>query len=329
MAERADTKPVILRAEEISKSYRAAGQGMGKTYQAAGRKRKPRIDALKHLSLRVNEGECRGIVGESGCGKSTLLRILAGLERADDGYAFYREKPVSVQMQTKRNEIQMIFQNSMNAVNPYISAESILGEPLKNFGRMRGRAKKEERRECAAALLARVGLSAGDLGKYPGQFSGGQLQRLCIARALAAEPKVLLLDEPLSSLDVSVQAQIMRLLEKLGKENGLTQVLVSHDLEAVYYLSDSLSVMYGGCIVEELEDIQCFDQLCHPYTRRLVQASQGEWPKGRAETDKASVGEACCPYVRQCPDRMGICGEKFPPLKKYLPGHWVRCFRMV
>lgn len=317
MAERADTKPVILRAEEISKTYRTAG-----------RKRKPEMDALKHLSLQVKEGECRGIVGESGCGKSTLLRILAGLERADEGYVFYREKPVSVQMQTKRNEIQMVFQNSMNAVNPCSSAESILGEPLKNFGRIRKRARKKEQRECAAALLTRVGLSAGDLDKYPGQFSGGQLQRLCIARALAAEPKVLLLDEPLSSLDVSVQAQIIRLLEKLGKENGLTQVLVSHDLEALYYLSDSLSVMYGGCIVEELEDIQYFDQLCHPYTRRLVEVGRGEWPKGRAEVN-VFLGEICCPYAGLCPDCSGICREKLPSLKEYQPGHWVRCFKIV
>lgn len=327
---------IILQAEEISKSYRTAGKA---------RKAKKRIFAVRDLTLRIKEGECRGIVGESGCGKSTLLRMLSGLEKPDCGSVMYENASVFAQMETRRNEIQLVFQNSLNAVNPYLSIEAVLSEPLKNFGGRRGEGKlsKKERRTQAAELLTKVGLSEKDLDKYPGQFSGGQLQRICIARALAAEPKVLLLDEPLSSLDVSVQAQIMRLLEKLGKENRLTQVFVSHDLEAVYYLSDSLSVMYGGWIVEEIEEMKFFDQLCHPYTKRLVQSGKGrgfDEQSGRvrhfrradnrnADAVEISVEARHCPYIDRCPENMEICGRENPPLVKLCDGHWVRCFRFL
>lgn len=204
-------KHTMLEADMISRRYRCAGKGQ--------------VYAVNNLSLKIHTGECHGIVGESGCGKSTLMRMLAGMETPSSGQILYKGEPVALQMKRKRNEIQMIFQNSMNAVNQYATAEEIIGEPLRNFTHM----NKVERRQQTAALIKQVGLSAADLLKYPAQFSGGQLQRICIARALAAEPKILLLDEPLSSLDVSVQAQIMKLLEMLGRENGLTQVLVSHD----------------------------------------------------------------------------------------------------
>lgn len=339
---------IILQAEEISKSYRTTGRAekarkAGKAGEAG--KAKKRISAVHDLSLRIKEGECRGIVGESGCGKSTLLRMLSGLEKPDCGSVMYENASVFAQMKTRRNEIQMVFQNSLNAVNPYLSVEAVLGEPLKHFGGRRGEGKpsKKERRAQAAELLTKVGLSEKDLDKYPGQFSGGQLQRICIARALAAEPEVLLLDEPLSSLDISVQAQIMRLLEKLRKENRLTQVFVSHDLEAVYYLSDSLSVMYGGWIVEEIEEMTFFDQLCHPYTKRLVQSGKGGWfdePSGKvrhfrgadnrnADAVEISMEASCCPYVDRCPECMKICRREKPPLVKLCDGHWIRCFRFL
>ena len=184
-------KHTMLEADMISRRYRCAGKGQ--------------VYAVNNLSLKIHTGECHGIVGESGCGKSTLMRMLAGMETPSSGQILYKGEPVALQMKRKRNEIQMIFQNSMNAVNQYATAEEIIGEPLRNFTHM----NKVERRQQTAALIKQVGLSAADLLKYPAQFSGGQLQRICIARALAAEPKILLLDEPLSSLDVSVQAQIM------------------------------------------------------------------------------------------------------------------------
>ena len=188
---------IILKADSISRRYRCPGNR--------------RVDAVNSLSIGIHAGECRGIVGESGCGKSTLVRILAGVERPSSGQVLYYGEPVELKMKKQRNKIQMIFQNSMNSVSQYATAGEIIGEPLRNFTDM----NKWECRERAAALMAQVGLSADDLSKYPRQFSGGQLQRVCIARALAAKPEILLLDEPLSSLDVSVQAQIMKILPGL------------------------------------------------------------------------------------------------------------------
>ena len=303
-------KHTMLEADMISRRYRCAGKGQ--------------VYAVNNLSLKIHTGECHGIVGESGCGKSTLMRMLAGMETPSSGQSLYKGEPVALQMKRKRNEIQMIFQNSMNAVNQYATAEEIIGEPLRNFTHM----NKVERRQQTAALIKQVGLSAADLLKYPAQFSGGQLQRICIARALAAEPKILLLDEPLSSLDVSVQAQIMKLLEMLGRENGLTQVLVSHDLEAIYYLSDSLSVMYGGWIVEDIEHIDMFSTLCHPYTKRLFKACGAKYSEYIPEKSGYGGTVGGCPYEELCPDCVDVCRSRTPEMKEIQEGHWVRCHKV-
>lgn len=328
---------MILEAEQVSRHYHGPG--------------KQKVEAVRGLSIGIREGSCRGIAGESGCGKSTLLRMLAGLEEPDSGRVLYRGDPIECRMirqrNHQRNRIQMIFQNSMNAVSPYATAEEIIGEPLRNFFSM----KRPQRREKAAYLLEQVGLSADDLTKYPAQFSGGQLQRICIARALAAEPEILLLDEPLSSQDVSVQAQIMNLLGKLRKECRLTQVLVSHDLEAVYYLSDSLSVMYGGYIIEEIENMDLFDELCHPYTKRLLFASTGKLSRKMppvslllsGQPDAGNIRPSVvnirskaagvrpnadngCPYAGFCPNCTELCRKCFPELRNVQSGHSVRCF---
>lgn len=299
----------VLEAREAERQYR-------------GPSGKP-VQAVRGVSLSIKEGECRGIVGESGCGKSTLIRMLAGLEPPSAGEVRYLGRPLKEQMRSRRNEIQMIFQNSMDAVNQYAAAEEIIGEPLRNFrGWRRGRCREEAER-----LLAQVGLSKEALGKYPAQFSGGQLQRVCIARALAAEPRVLLLDEPLSSLDVSVQAQIMELLGRLGRERGLTQVLVSHDLEAVYCLSDSISVMYGGYIMEEIGRMDLFPRLCHPYTKRLLAACG--WGRENGKTEALREGRGSgegCPYAAWCPKCKAQCRMALPELLEAEEGHWVRCW---
>lgn len=230
------------------------------------------VHALRDISLQVNQGSCRGIVGESGCGKSTLCRLLAGIEPADSGEIRFKGEAIKEAVRGKRrHEIQMIFQNSLDASPLHFTAYRMIGEPLTNFTR----ARRSERTARVKELLRTVGISESELYKYPDQFSGGQLQRVCIARALAAEPELLLLDEPLSSLDVSVQAQILNLLSDLKKELKLTMILVSHDLEAVYYLSDAVTVMYGGYIMEEIDEIFLFEKLCHPYTLRLLSSSYG------------------------------------------------------
>ena len=228
----------FLKVYSVSKSYRHG-------------KRKVQ-NAVSGVSFTLEEGRCLGLVGESGCGKSTLCRLIAGVEQPSGGEILYQGE--SNYLKKLRGQIQMVFQNSLDAVNLHLNVFRIIEEPLENFSKL----KRQERRERVGELLETVGLSKEDMDKYPQQFSGGQLQRICIARALAANPKLLLLDEPLSSLDVSVQAQLLNLLSDLKKDWNLTCILVSHDLEAVYYLADEIVVMYGGCLVEQIRDIGIF-----------------------------------------------------------------------
>ena len=321
-------------------------KGVSKCYKnGTGRE----VHALRGISLRVSPGRCRGIVGESGCGKSTLCRLLAGIERADSGEILYKGKPVAEAVRGQgRHEIQMIFQNSLDASPLHFTALRMISEPLTNFTR----AKRSERVRRVKELLHMVGIPESELRKYPYQFSGGQLQRVCIARALAAEPELLLLDEPLSSLDVSVQAQILNLLSDLKKELNLTMVLVSHDLEAVYYLSDAVTVMYGGFIMEEIDEIDLFEKMCHPYTLRLLASSYG-WGKERSRTEdfqkdsfqretiqdendlqedyekEQSVGGTGCPYAARCPRAEEICRKELPPCRELEAGHRVWCHQDI
>lgn len=305
-------------------------QNVSRDYRSYGRRQ---ISALREVSFSMEKGRCLGIVGESGCGKSTLCRMIAGIEKPTAGNIFYNQIPV--RDRSLRGKIQMVFQNSLDAVNLHMDIFHTVSEPLENFFTM----SKAGRRAETVRLLETVGLCAEDLDKYPRQLSGGQLQRICIARALAARPELLLLDEPLSSLDVTVQAQILNLLSDLKKELNLSCILVSHDLEAVYYLADELIVMYGGGVVEKLEDIERFRELCHPYTRRLLMAHEWEdrpdrrkkmpdkilfdGKKSKAEI-KSKVG---CVYAERCPYVTAQCLVARPELVQRTSGHWVACYR--
>lgn len=245
---------VLLEAKKLNKTYR--------------RKTADTVAALTDLSFSLCKGRCLGIVGESGCGKSTLCRLITGLEEPSSGEILYCGEPLK--NLKKRRDIQMVFQNSMDAVNLHLNVYRIISEPLENFFHM----TKSERKEKTAQLLKQVGLSADDMYKYPAQFSGGQLQRVCIARALAASPEILILDEPLSSLDISVQAQILNLLLDLKEQFKLTCILVSHDLRAVYYLADEVLVMRGGRLAEKIDDIKTLGSSKHPYTMQLLESHE-------------------------------------------------------
>ena len=219
---------ILLEVNDVTRTYGGRGNG--------------RQEVLKGISFRLEQGKCLGLVGESGCGKSTLCRILSGLEKPDSGQVLYRGKPVG--SKEVRGKIQMVFQNNLDAVNLHQNVLQIVSEPLKNFFHM----NREECRKETARLLKTVGIAPEEMKKYPQQFSGGQLQRICIARALGARPELLLLDEPLSSLDVSVQAQILNLFADLRNDLNLTCILISHDLKAVYYLSDEILRMEEGTV---------------------------------------------------------------------------------
>lgn len=305
----------ILEIRNLSKCYR--------------RGRRDTVEAVQDMSFQLAPGQCLGLVGESGCGKSTLCRLITGLERPDSGQLLFHQAPLT--FREGRGRIQMVFQNSLDAVSLHMDAFHILSEPLENFFHM----TRTECRKEAGRLMELVGLTASDLDKYPRQFSGGQLQRICIARALAAKPELLLLDEPLSSLDVSVQAQILNLLSDLKSELNLTYILISHDLEAVYYLSDAIIVMYGGTIMEQLEDIHDFPELRHPYTRRLLEAhgldgADAERPGGISRL--AACGQSAkngCPYAPRCAAADRRCFSAMPSLSLAAPGHRIACHQEV
>lgn len=253
----------VLELNDVSKTYRSRQFAWS---------RRIVIEAVKNVSLRLDEGTCLALVGESGSGKSTLGKIVLGLEQPDRGEITFlgcslHRVPAKERKQLRR-DMQLVFQDSHSAVNPRMTALRIIAEPLRVHERMTASEQLQRVRE----LLEVVGLRGDDAGKYPHQFSGGQLQRICIARAIALKPRLIVLDEAVNSLDVLVQASILRLLGQLKERYGLSYLFISHDLAAVRLLADRVAVMEHGEIVETLDDASRLDELHHPAGKRLLQA---------------------------------------------------------
>jgi ABC-type oligopeptide transport system ATPase subunit len=229
------------------------------------------IKAVDDVSFEVPEGRTLGLVGESGSGKSTVARGLLKLVRHTAGEAFYRDQEILSLAESRfrplRKDLQMVFQDPYGSLNPRMTVEEIIGEPLGIHFRELGRAQRQER---VASLLHRVGLGAEAMDRYPHEFSGGQRQRIGIARALAVQPRFLICDEPVSALDVSVQAQILNLLKDLQAEFSLTYLFIAHDLAVVRHMSDEIIVMYRGKVVERGEADRVCEEPQHEYTRKLL-----------------------------------------------------------
>lgn len=296
-----------------------------KTYETGGRFSKHTVHVLRGVSICIEKGECLGVVGESGSGKSTLGRLLVGLEDPTSGSVRFEGRPVPTRKMPceMRQALQMVYQNSFEASDPRFTAVEIVSEPLRCFHHLNGL----EARKRAAALLEEVGIPADEMDKKTNSFSGGQLQRICIARAVAAQPALVVLDEPLSSLDVSIQAQILNLLRDLKQAYNLTYVLISHDLEAVYYLADRLAVLYYGRVLEEIDDISLFSRLCHPYALELLRAANYEAAVLETHIDRRTpVPEEGCPYAPRCPQKSDRCTRETPELSSVEPGHRAACF---
>ncbi|MDR2386301.1 MAG: ATP-binding cassette domain-containing protein [Deltaproteobacteria bacterium] len=282
-----------------------------------------KVQAVSEVTFSLEDGDCLGIVGESGSGKSSLGRLLVGLEKPDSGQVLFQDHQVDRRGRDKalQSGLQMVFQDSNDAVNPRFSATKILAEPLKNFFDLKGQALRDR----VGELLEAVGIPASECEKYPSQFSGGQLQRICIARALAAKPKLIVLDEPLRGLDVSVQAQILNLLSDLRKNFGVSYIFISHDLEAVYNLANRLAVMFGSRLVEMIDDLSLFNSIKHPYSLALMASAQFRLTDSPPLISEKKVSLGGCVYSDRCPQAFKDCFAKVPPLISLESGHLVAC----
>lgn len=316
------TAKVLLRAENVVKHFPA---GFGAS-----------VKAVDGVSFEIREGETLGLVGESGCGKSTVARLVTQLLPVTSGKIYINDVEVTrmrgEKLRQHRREMQMIFQDPFASLDPRMTVGDIIAEPLDNFGVMRGRKRNERVQE----LLRVVGLNPNFNNRYPHEFSGGQRQRIGIARALALQPRLIVCDEAISALDVSIQAQIVNLLEDLQREFKLTYLFIAHDLSVVRHISDRVMVMYLGKIVEVADSAETYSNPKHPYTKALLSAIPVPDPKfqrGRrlvelsGEIPSPLNPPSGCRFHTRCPiaHLPAPCAEVEPPLEEKLRGHLAAC----
>ena len=315
-------KTPLIELRDLQKHYRI-NKGI------FGHRTRGTVKAVDSISLSIAPEETLGLIGESGCGKSTLSRVLLGLTPATGGEVLYDGRPVNRRTLPQfRREAQMIFQDPYSSLDPRMNIEDIIGEPL----RVHTRLDRKARRDVILPLLEQVGLSEDALSKYPHEFSGGQRQRIGIARTLALQPKLLIADEAVSALDVSVQAQIINLLEELQKSLHLTMLFISHDLSVVRCMTDRAVVMYLGKIMEMGPTEHLFGAPAHPYTRNLIDAVPEPDPDCPAK-ESTMIGEppspmdipGGCRFHPRCPYAKNVCRRAQPELTDLGGGHFAAC----
>lgn len=288
------------------------------------------IKAVDGVTFSISEGSVFALVGESGCGKSTIARLMLRLIKPTSGEIFFKGKNIfdikKEDLKSFRKCVQIIFQDPFASLNPRMNVFDTISEPLK----IHNIVKKSELKDKVLSLLSDVGLQQDILNRYPHEFSGGQRQRICIARALAVSPEVIIADEPLSALDVSIQAQILNLLQELKRQYNLSFLFISHDLRVVQYFSDEVAVMYLGKIVEYSKTDELFDNPLHPYTIELLSsAPKIKKDKKQRYVPKGDVPSPIdipsgCPFHPRCPKRSASCDKIVPQLIK-TKGRLVSC----
>ena len=319
-------KKVIMKVRNLTKEFKIRSRKLGE---------KPQIlHALTDVSVDIYEGETLGVIGDSGCGKSTFGKCLVQLHQATHGTVEYQGENIlglkGEALKKIKRDIQMVFQDPFSSLDPRMTEGKLVEEPMIAHKIIKD---KKERSKRALELLKTVGLDVQHVHRYPHEFSGGQRQRINIARALALNPKLIVCDEPVSALDVSIQAQVLNLFNQLQKEYKLTYVFISHDLSVIKHISDRIAIMYLGRIVELCDAQGIYENPLHPYTKALLSAIPPESPFEKRERIvlkgeiPSPIGEQKgCPLAGRCPSCMEKCRSQVPQLKDRGDGHQVACF---
>ena len=326
----------MIKVKSIQKEFPLEKNFMGRTLK--------RVYALNNISIEFPSHKITGIVGESGCGKSTLARVLCGIHQPDNGSFSWNqlnsEQMKSASWKEYRRNVQMVFQDPYSSLNPRMRIRDIILEPLKihdlDISEQSGKknsfrkTKNPDMEEKIKNTLASVGLSADALDKFPHEFSGGQRQRIAIARALILQPEVIIFDEAVSALDVSIQAQILNLILDLQKEFNMTCLFIAHDLSVVSYVSEYIAVMYGGRVVEFNTTENIFFSPRHPYTKLLLasipRANMKKITVAAASEAVINVNTEGCPFYYRCPSGSGICEKTYPERTSTQEGFFYECF---
>ena len=322
----AEEKKVILETRDLCKHFTVHGDDLMASKQT--------LYALDGVSLKLYEGETLGIIGESGCGKSTLGRTVTMLHKATSGTVEFEGRNIfelkGKELTDLRKDVQMVFQDPFSSLDPRLTCGDLIAEPLIVHGLM---PDKKERDAFVLSLMKEVGLDVQHVNRFPHEFSGGQRQRINVARALALSPKIIVCDEPVSALDVSIQAQVLNLFNRLQREHNIAYIFISHDLSVIKHVSDRIAIMYLGHVVELCAADQIYENPMHPYTKALLSAIPPESPFQKKERIvlqgeiPSPIGDQVgCPLAGRCPYCTDRCKTELPELKDRGDRHQVACF---